>query len=327
MTTTTQQAPSRPAGARPGSAAVLAALAVVYVVWGSTYVAMRIGVRDLPPLTLSAVRFAVAGAALFAWCAWRRRRATAHPRTRADQTCVNWRRPSWRQWRAGAVQGLLLPAAGTGGATWAEQRLPAGTTALLLASIPLWMVLFSWMSTRDQVGRRVVAALALGVVGVAVLVDPFSSSAPPLAPTLVALGGAMSWAVGSVRARHADRPEQPLLASAVEMLCAGAALLAVAAATGELGRVRLDAAAGPSLAALLYLIVFGSLTAYSSYEWLLQHTPARVAGTYAFVNPLVAVVLGWWLLGETVTWRTAASATMIIIAVGLIVVRRSAARR
>ena len=294
------------AGRRIG---VTAALGVVWIVWGSTYVAMRIGVRALPPLTMSGVRFAVAGLVLFGWCGWRRRR---HPGT-------GWRPASWREWRASAILGLLLPAAGTGGATWAEQKLPAGTAALMLASIPLWLILASHVSGLERVTRRAAAGLLLGLAGVAVLVNPFSGGAPNLPASAVALGGALCWGCGSAYARRAPHPGQPLLGSSMQQICAGAALCADGAAGGELARVQVRALASDSALALAYLIVFGSLVAYTSYDWLVRHAPSRLTGTYAFVNPVVAVLLGWWLLGEQVSVRTLLAAAVIVAGVALMV--------
>jgi drug/metabolite transporter (DMT)-like permease len=291
---------------------VAGALLVVYVVWGSTYIAMKVGVEQLPPLAMSAVRFLTAGAALWVWCAWRRRRAPGR----------GWRAPNRAEWRAGAVQGLLLPAAGTGGATWAEQELPAGTTALLLATIPLWMVLGRRLADRERIGGFAALGLVAGIAGVALLVQPFGGEAPDPVATAVALGGALCWGAGSVYATHAPRPEQPLLASAVEMVCAGVILAVAAGLAGEFGRFDALPGTGRSLAALAYLIVFGSLLAYSSYEWLLQNVPSRIAGTYAFVNPVVAVLLGWWLLGEEVGARTAIATAVIAGGVALIVLPR-----
>jgi drug/metabolite transporter (DMT)-like permease len=290
------------------------ALLTVYVVWGSTYLAMKVGVTHLPPLTLNAVRFLVAGLALYAWCAWRRSREPGR----------GWRPPTVAQWRAGAVQGLLLPAAGTGGATWAEQKLPSGTTALLLATIPLWMVLGRRIADRERIGAAAALGLAAGIAGVALLVNPFSGTAPDPLATTVALAGAMCWGLGSVYGLHAPHPAQPLLAPAVEMLSAGVALSVLAAAGGEFGRLN-PAGATHAAAALAYLIVFGSVVAYSAYQWLLRHASPRLAGTYAFVNPVVAVALGWWLLHERLDTRIVVASG--VIAGGVALIALSAKRR
>ncbi|MGA5302718.1 EamA family transporter [Nucisporomicrobium flavum] len=280
----------------------ISALLVVYVVWGSTYVAMKVGVERMPPLAMNAVRFFVAGALLWCWCAWRRRGG-------------RWHRPTAAQWRAGAVQGLLLPAAGTGGATWAEQKLPAGTTALLLATIPLWMALGKRVADGERIGWTGIAGIVAGFGGVALLTG--TGERPDPLATAVALGGALCWGLGSVYATRAPQPEQPLLASSVEMLCAGGILAVAAAVGGEFGRFE---APGRSAWALAYLVLFGSLLAYSCYQYLLHHMPARIVGTYAFVNPVVAVLLGWWLLGEQVGGRTALATAVIVTGVALIVI-------
>jgi drug/metabolite transporter (DMT)-like permease len=254
------------------------ALLIVYVVWGSTYLGLKVGLEGFPPLTLNAVRFAVAGALLFAYCAYRR-----------------WPLPGRRQ-------------------CWAEQTLSSGTTALYLATIPLWIVIGRRIVDRERISVPVGLGLAAGVAGVAILVDPGAGGDAPA--TAVALGGAACWGLGSVYALHAPRPAQALTASAIEMLSAGAILGVLALASGEFGRV---APTGRSLLALGYLIVFGSLVAYTAYTWLLDHVAPRVAGTYAFVNPVVAVLLGWWLLGEHLGVRVLTATAVVAAGVALIV--------
>lgn len=272
-------------------------LLIVYVVWGSTYLAQKIGLEGLPPLTLNAARFLIAGAVLFAFCLARR-----------------WPRPTRAQWQAGAIQGLLLPAAGTGGAAWAEQKLPSGTTALLLATIPLWIVVGRRFADRERIGLPVALGLLAGLAGVAVLARP--SGGGSMLSTVVALAGAACWGLGTVYAGHAPRPAHALQASAIEMLAAGGVLTVLALVSGEPGRIHVT---GRSVAALGYLIVFGSLVAYTAYTWLLDHVAPRVAGTYAFVNPVVAVLLGSWLLGEPIGPRELLATAMIAAGVALIV--------
>ncbi|MEV6842272.1 EamA family transporter [Actinoplanes sp. NPDC051411] len=272
-------------------------LLIVYVVWGSTYLAQKIGLEGLPPLTLNAARFLIAGALLFAFCLARR-----------------WPRPTGAQWRAGAIQGLLLPAAGTGGAAWAEQKLPSGTTALLLATIPLWIVLGRRVADRERIGLPVALGLLAGIAGVGVLARPAGGGS--MLSTVVALGGAACWGLGTVYAGHAPRPAHALQASAIEMLAAGGVLSVLALVSGEPGRIHVT---GRSVTALGYLIVFGSLVAYTAYTWLLDHVAPRVAGTYAFVNPVVAVLLGAGLLGEPIGPRELIATAMIAVGVALIV--------
>jgi drug/metabolite transporter (DMT)-like permease len=287
---------------------MISALLTVYLVWGSTYLALKVGVEHLPPLTVNAVRFLVAGLILYGWCAWRRRR-------NPDR---GWRRPTRAQWRAGAIQGLLLPAAGTGGAGWAEQKLSSGTAALLLATIPLWIMIGRRVVDGERIRLTGTLGLLAGIAGVGLLADPFSGTRPDPLSAVVALAGAMCWGLGSVYALHAPRPGQPLLASAVEMLCAGVAMGVLAGFGGEYARIH---PSGEALLALAYLIVFGSLLAYTAYDWLLQNASARLAGTYAFVNPVVAVALGWWLLSEPIGARALIATGVIAAGVALIVAR------
>jgi drug/metabolite transporter (DMT)-like permease len=214
------------------------------------------------------------------------------------------RGPTRAEWRASAILGIALPAAGTGGAAWAEQKIPAGTAALLLASVPVWMIITSRIADRGRITFLTAGGLVLGLAGVGVLVNPLAGGAPDLLPSAVALGGALFWGCGSVYAKRAPHPGQPLLASGMEMICAGVALCLIGAAGGELGRVNAASLFSTSGLALGYLIIFGSLLGYSTYEWLLHHASSQLAGTYAFVSPLVAVILGWWLLGEQVSGHT-----------------------
>jgi len=296
---------------------VAAALAVVYVAWGSTFVAMRVAVRSLPPLTMSGVRFLAAGLLLYSWCRWQRHR---HPE-------AGWRAPTRREWRASAVLGIALPAAGTGGAAWAEQKIPAGTAALLLATVPVWMIIASRIVDAERIALRTAAGLLLGVAGVVVLVNPLAGGGPDLLASAVALGGALFWGCGSVYAKRAPLPGQPLLASGMEMICAGVTLCLIGAAGGEFGRISAASFVSASGLALGYLIVFGSLLGYSTYEWLLHHASSQLAGTYAFVCPLVAVILGWWLLGEQISGRTLLAAAAISGGVVLIMIHAQQTER
>ncbi|GAA0462915.1 drug/metabolite exporter YedA [Paractinoplanes deccanensis] len=272
-------------------------LMIVYVVWGSTYLAQKVGLEGVPPLTMNAVRFLIAGALLYAYCRYRR---MPHPD-----------RP---QWHAGAIQGLLLPAAGTGGAAWAEQWLSSGITALFLASIPLWIVLGRRVADHERITWPVALGLAAGFAGVATLARPQGGG--DAVAIAVALAGALCWGLGTVYAGHAPRPASALMASAVEMLSAGAVLAVLSGLTGEWSRIDVTARAALAVG---YLIVFGSLVAYTAYTWLLDHVAPRIAGTYAFVNPVVAVLLGWWLLGEPLTARTLLATAVIAVGVALIV--------
>jgi drug/metabolite transporter (DMT)-like permease len=307
------EAPS-PAPATVGSrlALVIAALGVLYIVWGSTYLGIRIAIDTIPPLLMASVRFALAGVVLYAWAV-----------RRGDS---DGDRPGRRQWMATAVVGVLLLAGGNGGVSWGEQFVPTGIAALLVASVPIWIVVFAHFTGDDRITWPVAAGLLVGIVGVAVLVQPSGASTQYLLGSLVVLGAALAWAAGSVYARRAPLPRRPLVATGMEMIGGSIALLLLSAVTGELGRIHPERISAPSLVALLYLTVFGSLLAFSSYVWLLRHTRAAVAGTYAFVNPAVAVLLGWAFVGEAMTGRVLVAGAVIILAV-VIVMSAPALRR
>jgi len=280
-------------------AKLLGAFTAVYVIWGSTYLAIRIAIETIPPLSMAAVRFLVAGGTLFAWM-----RARGAPWPTADQ------------WRSSAVVGALLLTAGNGAVVMAEQWIPSGLAALLVASVPLWMVLLDarWGS-RSRPSRRVITGLVAGFGGVGVLVGSPGAGAGgrhELLGVLLVVGGALAWAAGSIYSRHAPSPDRPRVWVAMQMLTGGGALLILAVLTGELERVDPAAVSTRSLLALVYLIVFGALMAFSAYIWLLSvSTPARV-GTYAYVNPVVALLLGWALVGEPLTFRSLLAAAIIL---------------
>jgi drug/metabolite transporter (DMT)-like permease len=288
---------------RPRLLVLLAALGTLYLVWGSTYLGIRIAIDTIPPLLMAATRFAIAGALLYAWSV-----------RRGDSSSDRLGRS---QWIATSIVGVLLLAGGNGGVSWGEQFVPSGVAALLVASVPLWMVVFAHFTGDDRISLPVAAGLVLGIAGVTLLVQP-SGGAGHLLGSLVILGAAISWAAGSVYARRAPLPRRPLVSTGMEMLAGAAALLVLSAASGELGRVHLERVSWQSLVALAYLVVFGSLLAFSSYVWLLRHTRAAVAGTYAYVNPAVAVLLGWGFLGEAITTRVIVGGAVIILAVVLV---------
>lgn len=306
--------------ARPPRAAILAAYAALYVIWGSTYLGIRVGIATLPPFGMAATRFLLAGALLYGWA-----RLRGAPR------------PTARQWGAAAVVGALLLLLGNGGVTWAEQRVPSGVAALLIATEPLWIVLLGWRrpgGTRPSLATAL--GLALGIAGVVVLVGPGASSAGPpsghvdLRGAAVVLAGALSWAAGSLWATgpggRARLPASAPLTTGMQMLTGGALLLGASAAAGEPAAFHPTAVSPASVAALGYLIVFGSIVAFSAYVWLLGvEPPARVA-TYAFVNPVVAVLLGWAVAGEALTGRVVVAAAVIVGAVVLLTLRPAAAR-
>lgn len=308
--------PNAPAAApRPRRAALLAAYAAVYVIWGSTYLAIRYGIATLPPFGMAGARFLAAGALLYAWA---RVRGAA--------------RPTPRQWGGAAVVGALLLLVGNGGVTWAEQRVPSGVAALLVATEPLWVVLLSWWGLGGpRPTLRTALGLVLGLAGVAVLVGGGSraehaASGAAAGLDLVGVGavlvGATAWAAGSLwsisRAGKARLPQSAPLATGMQMLAGGALLCVASAAAGEPRAFHPAAVSGASLAALGYLATFGSIVAFSAYIWLLKVEPPARAASYAFVNPVVAVLLGWAVAGEPLTTRVLVAAAVIVAALVLL---------
>lgn len=292
---------------------VLTAFGLVYVLWGSTYLGIRIAIETMPPFLMAGVRFLIAGAIVYAWA-----------RLRGAE------RPSRAHWRSAAIIGALLLVIGNGGVTWAEQTVPSGITSLLVCTVPLWMVMLNWLmygGERPTLG--VSLGVALGLAGVLVLIGPDEiarGGGVNLKGALVLFAVQGFWAVGSLWSRHAALPKSPFLAIGMEMLAGGAMLVGLAAVTGELARFDVTAVSARSVAAFLYLIVFGALIGFTAYLWLLQvSTPARVS-THSFVNPIVAVFLGWAILSEPVTTRTVVASAIILAAVALITLTRSRAR-
>ena len=289
----------------PRRARVVAAFAAVYLIWGSTYLAIRVAIDTVPPFVMAGIRFTIAGLVLLAWS--RSRGAPA---------------PTRRNWLGALVLGVLLLTTGNGAVVWTEQRVPSGLTALLVATVPVWTVIVEWLGAgRERPRGRTVLGLLVGMLGVGLLVAPGEvaggSRVDPVG-ALVLMGGSISWAIGSVYSRRAGLPSSPQLATAMEMLCGGAGLLLVGLVSGELAAFHPSAVTLRSALAVLYLIVFGSLIAFSAFVWLLGvSTPARVS-TYAYVNPVVAVLLGWALAGEPLTVRTLAAAAVIVAGVVLI---------
>jgi drug/metabolite transporter (DMT)-like permease len=282
-----------------GTARVWAALVVVYVVWGSTYLAIDLAVETMPSFLMLAVRFFAAGAVLYLLSS----RGAERPRI------VHWR-------SALAIGGALL-LLGNGGVAYAVQHADTGVVALIVGSVPLWMALLDRIVYGRRLAPAAVAGLVLGFGGIAFLARPTGDGS--VVALIVVLLGSLAWAAGSLYSRNAPLPARPLQGASMEML-AGAALLAIAgAATGELGQIDAGAVSAESLLALVYLIVVGSLVGFSAYIWLLKAAPTHLVGTYAYVNPVVAVLLGALWLGEPITLPTVVGGAAIVAAVALIV--------
>ena len=311
------KAPGRPRGVLSAWAALL----VVWVVWGSTYLAIRVADESIPPFAMAAARYLAAGAVLFpaAWLGSRRRPAVAAAAARPAGRAASSR---LAQWGGMAVVGTLLLAFGNGGVSYAEQTLPSGLAALLVASVPLWMALADRVINGQRIPLRGWLALVIGLAGIAVIARPTSGGA--VLPILVVLGASVSWGVGSVLAGRLPAPASPLVGSAMEMLTGGVVLTGLAAVTGELTRVDPAQVSGHSLLGLLYLIGPGSLLALTCYVIALRRLPTSVVSTYAYVNPVVAVSLGALFLGERPTLATLLGGAVVVAAVALLLFSRPA---
>jgi drug/metabolite transporter (DMT)-like permease len=311
---------AKPPGSPRAGFAAWAALLAVWIVWGSTYLAIRVADRSIPPFAMAGARYLAAGAVLYplAWLASRRRRAAA-PRPSGD------RAPSrLAQWGGMAVVGTLLLAFGNGGVSYAEQTLPSGLAALLVASVPLWMALADRVINGQRIPLRGWIALVLGLAGIAVVARPAGGGG--VLPVLVVLGASVSWGIGSVLAGRLPAPASPLVGSAMEMLTGGIVLAALAAATGELTRIDPAQVTTQSVLGLLYLIGPGSLLALTCYVIALRRLPTAVVSTYAYVNPVVAVALGALLLGERPTLASLLGGVVVVVSVGMLLVHRSGSR-
>lgn len=295
---------SRPQKKAPSAALLLAAFASVYLVWGSSFLAIRYAVETIPPFFMMALRSITAGALLYAWA---RARGAAPPGP--------------RHWHPAVVSGGLLFLGGHGALAWAEQSVSSGCAALLIATIPLWAVLLEWASPGGERPRPpVVAGVLAGVMGVAILTGP----GHPLDPTgaSLLLLAALSWAAGSVYSRHAGLPESPVLTASLQLIAGGVLLGFAGLASGERRALAMEPVSLRSLAALAYLVLFASVLTFTAYTWLLRvSTPAR-ATSYAFVNPPVALLLGWAAGDEAPSLRTGLAALAVVAAVALVFAAR-----
>ena len=282
---------------------------IVYVVWGSTYLAIRVMVETVPPLLGAGTRFAVAGAAMVAVLSIRRTVRL----TRA-------------QLLSALLVGILLPGANAV-VTVAEQEVPSGLAALLIASIPLWVLLMR-RAAGEPVSRAGVGAVLVGFAGVALLLRPGEQSGDATLLGLAAcVGAAVMWASGSFASPRVQLPPDPLVSTGWQMLLGGLVCVVAGLIVGEAGDVDPAAFSTRSLVALAYLVVFGSWVAFTTYAWLLQNAPISKVATYAYVNPVVAILLGWLILDELITPVTVVGAAIIVVSVALVVREQNAARR
>ena len=295
---------SRSVNAQAPKSKLIAAFAAIYIVWGSTYLAIKYAIETIPPFTLGAARFLVAGVVLYIW---------ARSRTNVRVQPVHWLHA--------VVLGMLMLGFGNAAVVWSETRVPSGVTALIVAIVPLWVVIIDWLRPG---GERPHGAVTIGVIvglaGMALLAWPSAAHRDDIDLLAIAVlaVGSLAWSIGTVFGRKAAVPGYPLLTSAMQLLGGAGTLVIISLIAGEPGRITSDVLALKGLLSLAYLIVFGSIIAYSAYSWLMRVAPPARIATYAYVNPVVAMLLGWAFAGEQLTARTLGAAAVILVGVALI---------
>jgi drug/metabolite transporter (DMT)-like permease len=294
---------------RNSAAPAWLALVAVYLFWGSTYLAIRVGVRDLPPAMMAGIRYVIAGSLLYPFAL----RTGGEQRRRED-------RPGPQQWLSCLVVGSLLLVCGNGGVTWAEQKVPSGLAALLVATVPLWMILFAVPLRHERITTAAAGGLVVGIAGVAVLAGggSFGGGAGGI---VLLLGASAAWGLGSVLGHRVALPRRPALGAAMQMLAGGIVLLIISAATGEWADVRWGEVAPNAWWSVVWLIGPGSILAFVAYGYALVHLRVSVVSTYAFVNPVIAVVLGSAMLGEDFTLREGFGTLLVVASVALTLYR------
>lgn len=295
---------------RPSTTAFVIAFTSIYVIWGSTYLGIRVAVETIPPFFMGAGRFLLAGTILMFLV-----RSRGAPK------------PTARQWRDNAIIGTFLLLGGNGFVSWAEQTLPSGLTALIIGIQPVFMVLTEWFWRGGiRPTKTTFAGLLLGFAGVACLAAPWETASATnvhLPSVLLVLLACASWAFGSIWSRHVRNPAPPFLASSMQMLGGSVALFLGGIVHGELSTFSLSAISGHSIGAFFYLAFVGSLVGFSTFVWLMKHTTPAHVSTYAYVNPVVAVFLGWLILDEPITTRVLLAATIIIAAVVIVTTQKN----
>ncbi len=305
--------PTSSTATAPRDGRIWVGMLVLYLVWGSTYLGIAVAVETIPPFLMAAVRFSLAGLILLTWSIARQGRAFSPP-TR-------------REWRDSAIVGALLLGGGMGMVAYGEQTIPSGIAALMIAMMPVWVAVLGRIFLGERLPRLAVVGIVLGFVGIAILVGPSAlGGVGALDPVGLAavLISPIAWAIGSLFATHrAVLPRRPLVATGAQMLVGGLVLFVMSGATGEIGAFDIGAVSGQSLLALLYLLVLGSLVAFTVYGWMMRVAPLPLVTTYAYVNPVVAVILGALILGEAIDLRTVVAGAVIVTAVAVIVTARS----
>ncbi len=296
----------------PSSLALWANMGIVYVVWGSTYFGIAVAIESIPPFLMAAIRFAIAGTILIAWDLLR------HPEAR--------RLPTRRQVVDSLIVGGLLLGVANGFVAYGELTVDSGIAAILVAMMPLWFALFGWIYFRERLPRIVLIAVVIGFIGTALLVAPVGSGANQFDPVgiLILAGAPIAWAHGSMYSqRKATLPSSPLTASGMQMLAGSLVTAIEGVIAGEPANFHPESITPASIAAVVYLVIFGSMVAYTAYAWLLRNAPLSLISTYAYVNPVVAVGLGTIFLHEEISPRTIIGSVVILAAVAIVITARA----
>jgi drug/metabolite transporter (DMT)-like permease len=297
----------------PSLLLLVLAFAAVYLIWGSTYIAIVYVLETMPPFLMAGARFLFAGSLLYCWARFR-----------------GAEKPTLAHWGRALLIGGMLFLLGNGSVVWAEPHVASGIVALLITTEPIWIVLLEWFLDNNRPNRGVVAGLALGFVGTVVLIGPsaFSGLAnSDLLGCLIVLASSVFWAVGSLYLSRAVLPSSPLLMTGMQMLTGGLLLTLMGTSAGEWSHINFGAISQRSILAWLYLTIFGSLIAFTAYSWLTRVAPPSRVSTYAYVNPGIAVLLGWALKNEPITQRTLFAAVLLVSAVILITTNRQTVKK
>ena len=285
---------------------IVLAFAAIYVIWGTTYLGIRVAIDSMPPFLMAGARFIIAGLILFTFM---RLRGQPMPRR--------------LHWRSAFIVGGIMLIGGNGFVTWAELEVPTGIAALIVATEPVWLTVFDWTLFKGpRPTPRTWLGVVMGLLGIAILVGPqllAGAAEVNLAYWIVMIMAPILWGFGSLLSRTADLPKNIFMSTSIEMLAGGLALLLIGLSTGETSQLVVADISARSWAAFIYLIIFGSIIAFTAYIWLLQNVQATRVGTYSFVNPVIAVVLGWLILGEPLSARMLVAAAVIVVAVILII--------
>jgi drug/metabolite transporter (DMT)-like permease len=288
---------------------IILAFTAIYLIWGTTYLGIRVAIDTIPPFLMVGARFIIAGLPLFMFLRLRGRPM-----------------PRLAHWRSAFLVGGFLLVGGNGFVTWAEQEVPSGIAALIVATVPLWMTVFDWILFKaSRPGRRIAFGVILGLVGVALLIGPQlldANGGVSLGSWAIMILAPLLWSIGSLLSRSADLPDDLFMSISIEMLAGGVLLSLIGLALGEANQLHLAQISPRSWAAFFYLIIFGSLIAFTAYIWLLQNVQATRVGTYSYVNPVIAVFLGWLVLDEPLSGRMIVAAAVIVVAVMLIIRQR-----